>query len=144
MLQIRARVIVKPTEDEARVAQALTNIFPGTVPTREGDHLVVEAADLARLRELIRNGRIPDTARGVMLGGLSEDGMRASFRLGKQAAAVGRAHFGSIRGPLGDIDVDIVGTDPGEVERAIYHAAPDTTVAAELAEVPASQRPALP
>lgn len=141
MLHVLVRAIVKPTEDEGRVGAAITNLFPSASVRRDGEHLVADGADLTRLRELIRNGRIPDTARGVMLSGLSDDGLRASFRVGKQAAAAGRAHFGSIRGPLGEIEVELIGSAPGEVERAIYHVAPDTTVEAELAEVPPSARP---
>jgi len=142
MLRITARAGVKPTEDEARVAKALTLLFPGAAVARQDDALVATPGDLARLRELIRSQRIPDTARGQMLAGLSNDGLRARFTLGKQAAAVGRAHFGALRGPLGDIDVELAGDEPGEVERAIYRLAPDTTVELELSEVPPAERPA--
>lgn len=140
MLRITARARVKPTEDEARVEQALLKLFPGAPVRREQDELVATPSDLARLRELVRSTRIPDTARAQMLAGLSHDGLRARFTLGKQAAAVGRAHFGALRGPLGDIIVELEGDAPHEVERAIYRVAPDTTVDAELSEVPLSER----
>lgn len=77
-----------------------------------------------------------------MLSGLSGDGMSARFLLGKQAAAAGRAHFGPLRSPLGDVEVSLFGEEEFEVERAIYRVAPDTTVAPELAEVPVALRPA--
>ena len=142
MLRVRARAPVRPTEDPARVRAALTNLFPGADARETPDGVEADVPDLARLRELIRSQRIPDTARGAMLAGLSEDGLRARFRLGKQAAAAGRAHFGPIREPLGEVVVELESDAPGDVERAIYHLAPDTTVEPELAEVPPSERPA--
>lgn len=103
--------------------------------------LVAVAPGLERLRELIRSERIPDSARGVMLAGLSEGGGRARFLLGKQAAAAGRVHFGPLRSPLGDLEVTLFGDGEYEVVRAIYAAAPDTTVEPELAQVPPVLRP---
>ena len=141
MLRVRLRTPLKPTEDPARVAAAITNLFPDAqVELADGEALAL-AHDLGRLRELVRSERIPDTARGAMLGGLSIDGARAVFRLGKQAAAAGRAHFGALGGPLGELEVTLEGDAALEVERAIYHVAPDTTVPLELAEVPPALRP---
>lgn len=141
MLRIHVRAPIRPTEDPERVRAAISNLFPGTsVELREGFAHGV-ASDMARLRELIRSERIPDTARGVMLAGLSMDGTSARFLLGKQAAAAGRAHFGALRSPLGDIEVAIFGDDDFEVEKLIYRTAPDTTCAPELAEVPPGLRP---
>lgn len=140
-LRIHVRAPVKPTEDPERVRAAILALFPGArVEESEGEMAAV-APDLARLRELVRSERIPDTARGVMLAGLAPDGASARFLLGKQAAAAGRAHFGPLRSPLGDLEVTLFGDDEFEVERAIYHAAPDTTCEPELAEVPPALRP---
>jgi uncharacterized protein len=139
---IRARAPLKPTEDPERVRAALLALFPTAKVREERGEMLAEGATLDRLRELIRNERIPDTARGVMLHGLSADGAYARFRVGKQAAAAGRVHFGVLRGPLGDVEVEIEGSEPGDAERAIYRCAPDTTVAPELAEVPPGERPA--
>jgi predicted RNA binding protein with dsRBD fold (UPF0201 family) len=141
MLRILARATVSPTEDEERVRAALLSLFPGAAVRREDGALVAEPRDLERFRELVRSERIPDSARGVMLAGLAEDGLRARFHVGKQAAAAGRAHFGALREPLGSIEVALWSDVPGEVERALYHVAPDTTVPLELAEVPPSLRP---
>lgn len=142
MLRVTARAPVRPTEDPAKVRLALVNVFPGA-EVRDGEGEVrADVPDLARLRELVRSQRIPDTARGVMLAGLTDDGLRSRFRLGKQAAAAGRAHFGPIREPLGEIVVELRGDEPGEVERAIYRLAPDTTVEPDLAQVPPAERPA--
>lgn len=123
------------------MAQAIVKLFPSAKPEVGPTEVTAVATELERLRELIRSTRIPDTARGQMLAGLSGDGMSARFLLGKQAAAAGRAHFGPVRSPLGDIEVTLVGDGEHVVEQAIYHVAPDTTVAPELAEVPESLRP---
>lgn len=141
-LRITLRAPVKPTEDPEKVKAAIGKLFPGaSLEAREGE-VVATAPSLVRLRELIRSDRIPDTARGVMLAGLSMDGASARFLLGKQAAAAGRAHFGPLRSPLGDLEVTLFGDEPYEVERVIYETAPDTTCAPEWAEVPPALRPA--
>lgn len=117
-------------------------LFPGASIDAASEQMTAVAPELDRLRELIRSQRIPDTARGVMLAGLAPDGSSATFVLGKQAAAAGRAHFGPLRSPLGDLEVTLVGDEEYEVVRAIYRTAPDTTVQADLAEVPPALRPA--
>lgn len=141
VLRAHVRTPLKPTEDPAKVRAAILAIFPGAEVSEDGGVVEAEVADLARLKELIRSHLIQDTARGAMLAGLSDDGASTRFLLGKQAAAAGRAHFGPLRSPLGDLEVSLHGTEPHEVERAIYHLAPDTTVAPEWAEIPASLRP---
>lgn len=140
-VRVRARAPIRPTEDAAKVAAAITSLFPGAAVETTATEARAEGLALDRLRELVRSQRIPDTARGVMLAGLSEDGLRARFKLGKQAAAAGRAHFGPIREPLGELEVELEGSEPTEVEREIYRVAPDTTVPIELSEVPPSLRP---
>lgn len=140
MLRIMVRAPVRPTEDPARVRQAVLKMFPGAVLQETEEWVHAREVTLDRLRELIRNMQIPDSARGAMLQNLSRDGRMTWFLLGKQAAAVGRAHFGPLRSPLGDIEVVLESDADGEVERAVYRAAPDTTVDPEWAEIPASQR----
>jgi len=140
-LRIHVRAPLRPTEDPEKVAQAIQKMFPGAKPELSEREVTAVAPDLERLRELIRSLRIPDTARGAMLAGLSLDGRSARFLLGKQAAAAGRAHFGPLRSPLGDLEVTLYGDEEHEVERAIYRVAPDTTVPPEWAEIPESLRP---
>ena len=143
VLRVRIRTPLNPTEDVERVRGAIVALFPDA-KVQEGDGVMIgEATDISRLRELVRSERIPDSARGQMLAGLSADGLRASFLLGKQAAAAGRVHFGPLRSPLGDLDVTLESDVPQEVEKVIYHIAHDTTVEPELAEVPLSMRPQL-
>jgi uncharacterized protein len=142
-LRIHVLAPIKPTEDPEKVKAAIESLFPGAAVELHADRATAIAPSLDRLTELVRSYRIPDTARGQMLAHLTDDGLRASFLLGKQAAAVGRAHFGPLRSPLGDIEVTLLGDDPLEVERAIYKCAPDTTVEPELAQVPPALRPAV-
>lgn len=141
-VRVHVRTPLKPTEDAERVKAAITNIFPDAVVDVVEDEVRGTTDSLDRLRELIRNEQIPDSARGAMLSRLTDDGMKTTFLLGKQAAAVRKAHFGTVHGPLGDLEVLLLGDEPGEVERAVYRAAPDTTVDKELSQVPLSERPA--
>jgi hypothetical protein len=140
-LRIHVLAPIRPTEDPEKVRGAIESLFPGAKVEMHDDRATAIAPSLDRLTELVRSYRIPDTARGQMLAGLTQDGLRASFFLGKQAAAVGRAHFGPLRSPLGDIEVTLLGDAEFEVERAIYKCAPDTTCEPELAEVPPALRP---
>lgn len=140
-LRIHILAAIRPTEDPAKVRGAIEKLFPGATIDVEADAVRAVASNMDRIRELVRSQRIPDTARGQMLAGLSGDGLSARFLLGKQAAAVGRAHFGPLRSPLGDLEVSIFGDDEHEVERFIYRLAPDTTCEPELAEIPPALRP---
>ncbi len=144
MLRIEVRALVKPTEDVDRVSAAIVLLFPDAAVERTDRGLIGQATSLNRLRELIMSAQIPDAARGAMLRNLSEDGRTTDFLLGKQAAAVGRIHFGPVRGSLGELEVTLRGDEPGEVERAVYGAAHDTTVPLELAKIPPSERPEQP
>jgi hypothetical protein len=140
-LRIHVLVPIRPTEDPEKVRGAIVSLFPGAAIEMHADRATAIAPSFARIAELVRSYRIPDTARGQMLAGLTQDGLRASFLLGKQAAAVGRAHFGPLRSPLGDIEVTILGDVQFEVERLIYETAPDTTCTPEQAQVPPALRP---
>ena len=140
-LRIHVLAPIRPTEDAEKVRGAIEKLFPGATVDVEPDAARAVAPHLDRIRELVRSQRIPDTARGQMLAGLSSDGLSARFLLGKQAAAVGRAHFGPLRSPLGDLEVTLFGDEAFEVEKAIYRTAPDTTCEPELAEVPPALRP---
>lgn len=143
-MAIRIHVLapIRPTEDPDKVRAAIEKMFPGAEVQMHEDRVTARAPDMDRIRELVRSTRIPDTARGVMLSGLSMDGTSARFLLGKQAAAAGRVHFGAGRSPLGDLEVSVFGDEPLEVERFLYRVAPDTTVEPELAEIPPALRPA--
>ncbi|HLE97791.1 MAG TPA: RNA-binding domain-containing protein [Candidatus Thermoplasmatota archaeon] len=151
-LRVTARAAVHPTEDPAKVRAAVANLFPSTAIEVGPTEVVARGTDLTRLAELVRDHQIPDSARGQMLNGLrtsadtskwSEGAAKrfARFPLGKQAAFVGKPHFGAPETALGNIDVLVEADDEEAVLRAIYAAAPDTTVAPALAAVPRELRP---
>src|SRR5439155_7224240 len=83
---------------------ALRSLFPDLrVESREG-RIIGTTENLDRLRELIRNQRIRDTARRQLLAGRRGD--RTAVSLSKQAAFVGVVNFAALS-PLGDITVEI-------------------------------------
>lgn len=87
---------------------ALLRLFPDLVFEREDDRVVGTTSSLEKLRELIRNQRIRDSARGQLLAGRFRDGTRVA--LSKQAAFMGVVNF-SVGSPLGDIEVEIESDD---------------------------------
>ncbi len=100
---------VRPTESPEKVAGALENLFPGIkLDSSEGR---IEgrggAESLSTFRRLLREQRILDTARSVMLQGRLGDAVQ--FRLNKQAATVSRINFPPEEEPLGSIHVEIRG-----------------------------------
>ena len=121
MPRVRVRTPLNPTESPAKVKVALLNLFPDLVFVEAGSELVGEAASLDHLRKLIRNQRIRDTARSVLLRGRRGSAMR--FTLSKQPAYVGRVNFGGATGPLGDIDVSVEDED---LDALIDHVAEST------------------
>lgn len=104
MLRVRVETPCRPTESRDRVRQALLQLFPDLVFRRDDDVVEGTAETLDRLRELIRNQKIRDTARKQLLAGRRGDATRV--RLSKQAASVGRVNF-ALGSPLGDIEVEI-------------------------------------
>lgn len=139
VLRVHVRAAVRPTEDLARVRQAVRNLFPDAVLAESPHEIVGDTTSLARLAELVRNHHIPDTARSVMLHGL--EGATTRFLLGKQAAFVGYPGFGSQPSALGEIEVSIGADDERELLYAIYEVGFDTTVDESLARVPREYRP---
>ncbi len=104
MLRVRVETPCRPTENLARVKVALLNLFPDLVFDREDETVSGTAASLDKLRELIRNQKIRDTARGQFLAGRDRD--RTRVRLSKQAAYMGLVNFAA-GAPLGDVVVDL-------------------------------------
>ncbi len=108
MLRVRVETPCRATESPAKVKRALVNLFPDLVLEREDDRIVGTTASLENLRQLIRNQRIRDTARGQLLAGRFRD--RTRVALSKQAAFMGVVNF-TAGSPLGDIEVEIESED---------------------------------
>lgn len=121
MVEVVASARWYPTEDIERVRRCLLNIFPGAELRQDEDTVTAATCDLARFKELIRNHRILDSTRAVMLRGMTEG--EIAFRLNKQAAFVGKISFAEGNAPLGHIDVVIRGD---ELEALIDDVAPRT------------------
>lgn len=124
MFKLRVEAEVKPTEDEARVKQAVKNIFPSLELRRVGSSIVGEsgkAEALGELHRLLRLQAILDSARRVMLSGARGDILE--FKLNKQAATVKRVSFDEGESALGPIKVFIQASN---LKRLIDYLAPQT------------------
>jgi len=110
-----------PTEDAQKVRLSLLNIFPLAEVTEVEEGLEAVTDDLSRFKELLRNHKILDSARALMLRGLADDTI--VFHLNKQAAFVGKVSFAEGSPPLGCIVVTISGED---LEALIDDVAPRT------------------
>lgn len=121
MVEVAASARCYPTEDAERVSRCLLNIFPDAELREEDGKVTAIAGGLARFKELIRNHRILDSTRAVLLRGMTDD--RITFHLNKQAAFVGKISFAEGNAPLGHIEVVIKGN---ELEALIDDVAPRT------------------
>ena len=100
--------------------RALRNLFPDLRIESTEHRIRGTTENLDRLRELIRNQRIRDTARRQLVAGRREN--RTTVSLSKQAAFVGVVNFAA-SSPLGDIAVEIESDD---LEAAIDYIAEST------------------
>ena len=112
MPDIRLVVRCFPTEERARVARAITQLFPDAVI--EGDDpLTAEAKSIEIFAEQLARQRIRAAARKVLLRGMS--GNETCFRLNKQVASVGKVSFSEEDHALGDIEVTVSDEDIASV-----------------------------
>jgi predicted RNA binding protein with dsRBD fold (UPF0201 family) len=115
---------VRDTEVTDRVADAITEIFPGAEPELRHGELTATVHDLSHLSELLHRQEILDTARGVFFDTRRSE--RFSFRLKKQAAFQGVVNFVVDEpGELGAITVGVRVEEP-DVETYVDHVAPPT------------------
>jgi predicted RNA binding protein with dsRBD fold (UPF0201 family) len=115
---------VRDTEVTDRVADAITEIFPGADPDHQYGELTATTHTLEQFSELLHRQEILDTARGVFFD--SRRGDTFAFQLNKQAAFVGVVNFVvDDPGELGAITVRVRVEDP-TVDGFIDHVAPPT------------------
>ncbi len=109
MIELSASASVRPTESPEKVAGALEMLFPGIELEASEDRIEGRggAEFLRTFHRLLREQRILDTARSVMLHGRVGDAVQ--FRLNKQAATVRKVSFPPEEEPLGSIHVQIRG-----------------------------------
>ena len=120
-IEVTVHSSVQPTERMEKVVYAIENIFSGLIMDILDDR--IEAYDgpdsLLTFHRLLREQKILDTARSVMLTG--RVGNAVQFRLNKQAAFMGLVSFPPDEEPLGSIHVQITGD-----ERLVDWLAPQT------------------
>lgn len=106
MSTVTVRAKCYPTEDPERVKRAILNIFPESTLIEYEDGFLANTVSIQRLSELIRNMKILDSARAVLLRG--RQGNTVRFRINKQVAFIGKLSFVEDRDPpLGSIEVII-------------------------------------
>ena len=108
VMRVRVEAPRRPTESVEKVTSALRNLFPDLDLDAREDRVEGTTGSLDRLRELIRNQRIRDTARRVFRAGRVGD--RSVVSLSKQAAFAGVVNFAA-GSALGDIVVEIESDD---------------------------------
>jgi len=108
VVRVRVEVPVHPTESAAKVRTACLNVFPDLTLVEEGGTLVGDGVSIDAFRELVRNQKIRDTTREVLIRG--RRGNATTFRLSKQAAFVHRVNFAA-SSPLGDLTVTVEDED---------------------------------
>ncbi len=108
MHRVRVETPIQLTENPEKVIRALRNLFPDLRIESTEHRIIGTTENLDRLRELIRNQRIRDTARRQLVAGRREN--RTTVSLSKQAAFVGVVNFAA-SSPLGDIAVEIEADD---------------------------------
>lgn len=115
---------VADTEVTARVADAITNLFPTAELVEGHGELRAKAHSLEHVSELLHRQEILDTARSTFFA--NRDGNSFHFRLKKQAAFEGRINF-AVGDPdeLGDISVRVLVEEP-DLEAYVDHVAPRT------------------
>jgi len=108
-VNITVRTPLHATESRATVEEAVFSLFPDAEFEDEGDELVARSETLDRLRELIDEQEINETAREQLNDAVLGDTL--VFRLSKQPATVGRVNFDVGGHELGALRVRIEAED---------------------------------
>ena len=102
-MKVVVETICKPTEDKDKLKNAMFNIFPDLRIDDNGNKMIGTSSSLDRFKEIIRDCRVRDAARRILLRG--REGNKTVFRINKQVAFVGKVCFAEEKHPLGDITV---------------------------------------
>ena len=126
-INISVSANVNPTEIQEKVEKAISNFFPVDLKLQDEVKTLSGEGDLESLRTLhlrLREERILDTARKILLNGIMDDTTR--FRLNKQVAYIGKLNFPVGEGSLGSIHVEISAQNLSELFLVIDWLAPET------------------
>ena len=120
-LEIIIETEVNPTEDVEKIKNAILNIFPDAKFEILAGEIVAKSSSLENFGKILKEERIRDAARSVLLGNLYDD--EVVFFINKQVATKGKISFSVGNVPLGDIKITIMGENLKELIDII---APDT------------------
>lgn len=123
---VTVEAAVKPTEDVAKVREAMLRFFPEAVVTEAAGALRATTTDLRPLRKRVWELRIIDTFRGQYLHAI--EGNSTMLRLSKQAALGNHISFPPTPHVLGDLRVTVT-AEPGDlldIERLGWWLCPET------------------
>ncbi|AKH98583.1 coaE operon protein [Halanaeroarchaeum sulfurireducens] len=121
---VRLEAPINPTEEESRVVETITTLFPESEVATSADRVTATTHDLSHFRKRLFEQRILDTARSEFFANHGPNGF--SFELKKQAARNDVVNF-AVGSPdeLGDVEVAVTVHDP-DVESFIDYLAPST------------------
>jgi len=127
-VSVKVSAPVNPTEIRDKVEKAISNFFPVELKFQESEIPALSGeGNLESLRTLhlrLRDERILDTARNILLNGINGDTIR--FRLNKQVAFIGKLNFPVEEEPLGSINVEISTENKDDLLEVIDWLAPQT------------------
>lgn len=134
---VKVSAPVYPTEIEEKVKTAITGLFPVEPDIWEfGIPHIYGEGDLESLRLLhhrLREEQILDTARNILLAGIS--GSTTQFRLNKQVAFMGKVNFPAGEESLGSIYVEITAENLEDLLMLIDWLAPRTSDGKPVGEI---------
>jgi predicted RNA binding protein with dsRBD fold (UPF0201 family) len=119
---VHVEVEVNPTENEANVKAAVSNMFGNLKftcqPAGKQDLIIADAKSqdsLVKLRNILRSDRIRDASRKALFRSIR--GETIQFCLNKQVASAGHISFceETAESPLGPIRVTITAEDPRQL-----------------------------
>ena len=136
-VRVKVTALVYSTEAEERVATAVRNLVPVELKHQDfgvpGLYGEGDLESLRKLHMLLRENRILDTARQVLLAGIEGDA--AQFRLNKQVAFTGKVNFPAGEETLGSIYVEISAESRDELLKVIDWLAPRTVDGKPVEEI---------
>lgn len=134
---VKVSALVYPTEMEEKVKTAIINIVPVELDFQDFGVLRLygegNIENLRKLHLLLREERILDTARHILLTGI--EGNTIQFRVSKQVAFVGKVNFPAWDESLGPIHIEIFAENREELMKIIDWLAPETIDGKPVVEI---------